>query len=399
MAVYLCELNPELRSGLRRDVLTVQVVKAVYGLVESAMLWYKFISNILIILGYNECKSESCVFVRKIDGNISYITLYVDDLLICASSNILLDEIINALKSKEPNIKVNKDKVLSYLGMTIDLQVEGYAKISSLMYIETLMTKYEVIGIEKYPSDANLLTINESERLSGDEFEIYRSCVMSIMYLAKRVRPDLLFVVNFLAKRIHCSTKDDNEKLMHNLRYINGTKTMGINFNAVTCEDGVKRLIVKVYIDAAYALHENFKSHSGLVVMVSQGCIKAISTSQDTVCKSPCEAEIIALSDHGDEYQHAEEFIKDLLIDQYKVIIMEDNKSAIKLLLDGSLSRSNVRYIAIRCAWIEFMVSSRMMNIEFCSTKLMIANYLSKLIFGVQFHNGRRSILNTPLED
>lgn len=331
----------------------------------------------------------------KLNEETTYIALYVDDLLITASTFEQLDEVINALKDEEPNIKVCKDKVLSYLGMTIDLRETGYVKISSIQYIENLISKYGVVGTEQYPSDAKLLDINESVRLGDVEFEMFRSCTMSIMYLAKRVRPDLLFVVNYLAKRIHCSTIEDHAKLCHVLRYINGTRHLGITFSKVESENGMNQLMIKVYIDAAYALHDNFKSHSGAVVQVSLGCVKGISTSQSTVCKSPCESEIIALSDHGDEYQHAEEFIKELLITQYNIIIMEDNKSAIKLLLDGSLARSNVRYIAIRCAWIEFMISSRLMNIGFCETKYMIANYLTKLIFGLQFFEERRSILNS----
>jgi hypothetical protein len=135
-----------------------------------------------------------------------------------------------------------------------------------------------------------------------------------------------------------------------------------------------------------------------VVILASQGCIKAISTSQSIVCKSPCEAEIIALSDHGEECQHAKEFLDDLLIKGYDVKILEDNKSAIRLLVDGRLTRSNVRHIAIRCAWIEFMLSNHIMEIDFCCTKLMIANYLTKIIFGIQFFCERKSILNSPLE-
>ena len=49
-----------------------------------------------------------------------------------------------------------------------------------------------------------------------------------ILYLAKRVRPDLLTSIGFLSKRVRYPTQQDLEKLRRLIKYINGTPELGL---------------------------------------------------------------------------------------------------------------------------------------------------------------------------
>ena len=50
--------------------------KAMYGLVQAARQWFKHLSDVLIMLGYNPCESDPCLMYR-IDGDgICIILMY-----------------------------------------------------------------------------------------------------------------------------------------------------------------------------------------------------------------------------------------------------------------------------------------------------------------------------------
>lgn len=57
-------------------------------------------------------------------------------------------------------------------------------------------------------------------------------------------------------------------------------------------------LSIMAYVDAAYALHEDSKSHTGVVIYIGHTLVYAASRKQKCMCKSPTEAELVALTDN-----------------------------------------------------------------------------------------------------
>jgi len=55
---------------------------------------------------------------------------------------------------------------------------------------------------------------------------------------------------------------------------------------------------VTAYVDAAYAIHNDSRSHSGVIVYVGRTLAYVSSKKQKCISKSPTEAELIALMDN-----------------------------------------------------------------------------------------------------
>jgi len=70
--------------------------------------------------------------------------------------------------------------------------------------------------------------------------------VEKLIFVAKETRPDLLPFISFLTTRVLHATEEDQDKLRRGLRYLNGTKSMGIRL----WSSGDKR--IRAYIDASY---------------------------------------------------------------------------------------------------------------------------------------------------
>jgi hypothetical protein len=66
---------------------------------------------------------------------------------------------------------------------------------------------------------------------------------------------------------------------------------------------------VEAYVDASYAIHEDGKSHTGLIVRIGEVTVFSASRKQKCICKSPTEAELVALSNNLGFVELFQEFL------------------------------------------------------------------------------------------
>ena len=75
-----------------------QLNKSLYGLKQAPRAWYSRFATFLLSLGFVEAKSDTSLFVYRHGSDIAYLLLYVDDIVLTASSLGLLRRIISALQ-------------------------------------------------------------------------------------------------------------------------------------------------------------------------------------------------------------------------------------------------------------------------------------------------------------
>ncbi len=153
-----------------------------------------------------------------------------------------------------------------------------------------------------------------------------------------------------------------------------------------------KDIAILVYADASY--DADGKSHTGVHITVGRGGVFFRSTKQKIVTKSSTESELIGLSDSLGQAI----WTRDFLIEQgYKVgpaKVIQDNKSTITLTAKGRSTSDRTRHIHIRYFFVKDRVDSGEVDIEYKSTKLMLADLLTKPLQGDLFRAMRRELLN-----
>jgi hypothetical protein len=208
------ELMPEVTEYIREDgKLVVRVDKAMYGLIQSAKLWYKELTTFLEVNGFKKCPSDECVLVKHVDGKEAIVVLlYVDDLLIM--SKVATDRywLKDILEQKYKKITVTEGKRLPYLGMTI-LKTKDRYEISMQSYIEDILQLYAKKLTEYVvPTKPNLFKVNPEVELIKEKAK-FHSIVAKLLYLGKRGRPDILLPVQFLCTRVKAPNVNDERKL------------------------------------------------------------------------------------------------------------------------------------------------------------------------------------------
>jgi len=174
------------------------------------------------------------------------------------------------------------------------------------------------------PEVQDLFTVDDvSEQLDKRQSEIFHSIVAKLLYVSKRARTGAQLAIAFLCTRVSYSTEQDWKKLIRLLQYFNGTLDMPLILGA----DSLAKS--KLWIDAAYAVHNDMKSHTGGATSLGRGAIMCKSTKQNLNTKRSTEAEVVGSSDYLPNIIWARKFLARQGYELTENIFYQDNQSAI----------------------------------------------------------------------
>ena len=390
MASILSRLAPAKYSDFvcEDGSLIVRLNKALYGCVQSARLWYNHLSGTLKSMGFECNPLDKCVFNKVVDGAQCTMCLHVDDLLITCESDAIIESVFGQLQQRYKEVKIQRGPRVSYLGMTLDFSRAGVTKCTMEGYIEDVLELYGVKGKATSPAAENLFEEDSTPPLNETRREEFHSFVAKLLYLAKRVRPDLLVSVSYLATRVQCATEKDSQKLERVFKYLNATRDLGLRL-----EVGDK-ISVLGYIDASYGVHRDGKSHTGAAITLGGGVVYAKSAKQKIVTKSSTEAEIVGLSDSSSQVIWSRDFLIGQGYQLDAAVIYQDNMSTIALVKKGQSTSERSRHINIRYFFVKDRVDQGDIKVEYKPTGDMLADVLTKPLQGSLFAKMRDQLLN-----
>ena len=181
----LCEMDSIYKQYVVNEgsskVLYVHVLKAIYGLLVSAMRFYKKLSSDLKRKGYTINPYDPCVANKMINGKQHTVTWHVDDLKLSHVDPQVNTDFLKWIKRQYGEIgevKVCRGKVHDYLGMILDFTVPGQVTIDMRDYVRSMVAAFpELNTIQKRkvpaPWDENLFKVDETSLSLTKERENY----------------------------------------------------------------------------------------------------------------------------------------------------------------------------------------------------------------------------------
>jgi hypothetical protein len=97
--------------------------KSLYGLKQAPRAWYSRFATYLTSLGFIEVKSDTSLFIFRRGPDTVYLLLYIDDIILTASSTKLLRRIISTLQ-QEFAMK-NLGPLHHFLNITVERRPDG----------------------------------------------------------------------------------------------------------------------------------------------------------------------------------------------------------------------------------------------------------------------------------
>jgi len=80
--------------------LVCKLKKSLYGLKQSPRLWYQKFDTFIRGLGFTRRKADHCVYFKLIGDRVSYLVLYMDDMLRVGNDKEIIQDLKTQLSSK-----------------------------------------------------------------------------------------------------------------------------------------------------------------------------------------------------------------------------------------------------------------------------------------------------------
>ena len=337
MAAALVQLAPETFGPFydkTKDLLICHLLKALYGLEEASLAWYKELSTTMKKLKFKVHPYDTAIFYRRLGSNLTVAGTHVDDILL-AGHPTDLQEVETYLDTKY-GIKRQQGTSLTYLGLQLDWRTEGTAEVLHIhqtdyeeQILKNLPPNY-IIKDEDNPTGGSVdfwKTSEKATKLSATEKDNFNSILHKVMFLASRTRPELALGTSFLSKRKDQATDHDKAKLCKILGYIQATKGDTIKILP-------KNLQLSCFADASFAPYpyEDRKvSQIGFLLSIGGSWILSKSSRTKITCDSATAAEVYSLHESLREVMWARYFLQELGFKQNPIPIYEDNDGVVKL--------------------------------------------------------------------
>jgi Reverse transcriptase (RNA-dependent DNA polymerase) len=400
LAELLVKLAPETYARFvveenGQKVLYVVVLKALYGMLVAALMWYCRFRADLESIGFKFNNYDPCVANRRVNGKQHTVRFHVDDLMgshIQSSVNSKFIKWLNKKYGGYGEVKATRGKVHDYLGMTFDFSEPGKVSVGMTDYVASMVEDFSVkLGksdTAPTPAADDLMSGSTGAVLDKARAEEFHTMVARGLFLCKRARPDVHPAIAVLCTRVQKPTEGDWQKLIRLLKYCNGTRGDKLTLSA----DDLR--VVKWYVDASFAVHPDFKSHTGGVMTFGEGAIQTVSRKQKLNTRSSTEAELVGADDLSTMILWTKLFLADQGYDVEKNVLLQDNKSAILLETNGKKSSTKrTRALNIRYFFIADQVEKGNLCVEYCPTEEMVADFMTKPLQGKLFVKFRDSIM------
>ena len=263
------------------------------------------------------------------------------------------------------------------MGMTIDFSRKDKVKIRMDEYVDRMLEEFPVKFKESEkqdtPASTTLLEPGKGSILDQKRHEIFHSYVAKCLFLSKRARLDIAPTVAILASRVQEPKQGDWNRLVRLMRYIHSTKGWHLSLSAEDLR------VMKWFIDASFACHPDFKSHTGMTMTMGEGAMQIMTRKQKLNSRSSTEAELIGVDDAITQVLWTKLFMEAQGYPINKNVIYQDNKSSILLETNGKKSAGRrSRALNIRYFFVTDQVELGNVTIEYMPTDEMWADYMTQ---------------------
>ncbi|GJX40230.1 putative RNA-directed DNA polymerase [Tanacetum coccineum] len=289
--------------------------RSIYGLKQASRSWNKRFDEEIKRFRFAQNLDEPCVYQKASGSNVTFLILYVDDIIIMGnhipSLQSVKDYLGKCFAMKDLGeaafilgIKIYRDRSKRLIGLCQNA------------YMDKILKRYKMDNSKRgHIPMQERLDLNKSQGAQTPK-EVnrmknvpYASAVGSIMYAVRCTRPDVAFAQN-MTSRFQQNPGEPHWTAVKNiLKYLRNTKDMFLVYGGNPSTE----LRVECYCDAGFETdRDDTKSQTGYVFVLNGGAVDWKSSKQSTTAMSATESEYIAASEAAMEAVWIRKFISGL---------------------------------------------------------------------------------------
>jgi hypothetical protein len=286
--------------------------RSIYGLKQASRSWNRRFDEAVRSYDFIKNEDEPCVYKKVSGSKITFLVLYVDDILLIGNDIGMLTS-VKVWLSKTFSMK-DLGEAAYVLGIRIYRdRTKRVIGLSQSLYLEKVLKRFNMLDSKK-----GLLPVRHGIHLSKGmspttpkERELmakvpYASAIGSLMYAMLCTRPDIAYAVSMTSRFQSDPGQEHWTAVKCILKYLRRTKDLVLVY-------GGGDLKLDGYTDSSYQSDiDDSKSVSGYVFTCNGGAVSWRSSKQSTTADSTCEAEYIAASDAAKEAVWIKNYVSEL---------------------------------------------------------------------------------------
>jgi hypothetical protein len=284
----------------------------------------------------------------------------------------------------------------SYIGLSLQRSSDGFIEITQKGYCNQIIKDYESFrrkSMKSYvsPSTSSIKDLRRLEKSDNSITTPFLRFTYSLLWVARMSHPELLFTVGMLTTLCVAPPPEAFDHLDRAFGYLSTVVNEPLRLRASSHR-------LAVYADASFALHNDGKSHSGIIIQVGGSTIYVGSEKQKFVTLSACESETAAVVS-GDMRTLPLSFLKEELNliqspEEITTAIYQDNQSTIRIVANGEGLGGKSRTFRVKYGYLSERLSQKAAAIFYLSTSNMLADIPSKPAMQSNFRQLTKLIKN-----
>ncbi|CAI7826000.1 unnamed protein product [Closterium sp. NIES-54] len=351
------------------------LLKSLYGIKQAPRLWQQHLHARLIRIGFKQLPHDQGMY--RLTKNEDYILLivYVDDLLYIGSTDSITTWFEGELQ--QDLMLTVSSTVTQYLGLNIR-EEENAIYLSAEKYADTIAKRFTITPVAIFTPYRYTAGNDKggSAPLKPAGIRDYQKKLGCLLFAAVTCRPDLSYSASQLATYLKRPEAEHLAELDCALHYFVSTPTVSLTYHKNATAP--PKLIS--YVDADHAGDsDNRRSRTGYIYRFEPiGPISWQSSKQELIALSSAEAEYIALCSATKEGLYLRELLEEAkLAELPNFTLFCDNQSAIRIANKNGFA-NRTKHIALRYFFVKDEIEKGRLELSYCPTSEMAADYLTK---------------------
>ncbi|GKC77757.1 ribonuclease H-like domain-containing protein, partial [Tanacetum coccineum] len=256
--------------------------RSLYGLKQAPRAWFQRFASYITRVGFHHSRCDSSLFIYRQGTDTAYLLLYVDDIMLIASSELLLQQIIGSLHQEFSMTDLGS---LNYfLGISVINDSLGMF-LSQRKYVSEILERDGMVNcnLSRTLVDTESKLGNAGDLVSDPT--LYRSLAGSLQYLTF-TRTHISYAVQHVCLYKHDPREPHFSALKRILCYVRGTLDYGLQLFSSSTTD----LVAYSYADWV-GCPTTRRSTSGYCAFLGNNLLSWSFKRQPTLSRSSAEAE------------------------------------------------------------------------------------------------------------
>jgi hypothetical protein len=343
--------------------------QSLYGLKKAPCAWYTRFTSHILPLGFVGAQSHTSLFVYWHGSDTAYLLLYMDDIILIASSDSLLRQVIDALTAKFSMKDLGT--LHHFLGVSVTQQ-SGVFLLSQCQYMIDILERTEMSDCKPCSTPVDTCAKLSSDGTPVSDATQYHGLIDALQYLTF-THPDIAYAMQQAFLYMHDPQEPHLALVKRILQYIRGTLDYGIQLHCSSAAG-----LISCY-DADWAAYpDTRRSRSGYEVFLGDNLVSWSSKRQHTVSRSSAKAEYRGVANTVAEISWLRQLLEELHSPPSRAIVVYFHNISVVYLSTNPVQHQCTKHIKIDLHFICDKVAARAVRVLHVPTTAQYADVFTK---------------------